>query len=123
MSNIHTKHCLWWLLLVSALLLAACGGSSSSSKRLDSPLAADEDTKQTPGADEEEDEMPTSEGRVFKITRGASATRDMVNAMIQLKPGDTLEFDCGFFELDQGLLIQATEDVHIKGCGMNETVL
>lgn len=123
MSNIHTKHCLWWLLLVSALLLAACGGSSSSSKRLDPPLAADEDTKQTPGADEEEDEIPTSEGRVFKITRGASATRDMVNAMIQLKPGDTLEFDCGFFELDQGLLIQATEDVHIKGCGMNETVL
>lgn len=43
--------------------------------------------------------------------------------MIQLRPGDTLEFDCGFIELAHGLLIQATEDVTVKGCGKDETVL
>ncbi|KAA1174357.1 hypothetical protein FWJ25_08960 [Marinobacter salinexigens] len=64
-----------------------------------------------------------SEGRVFRVEPGDTATTEMINAMIQLRPGDTLEFGCGFFELEHGLLIQATEDVVIKGCGKDETVL
>ncbi len=64
-----------------------------------------------------------SDGKIYKVEPGESATSDMVSAMIQLRPGDTLEFGCGFFELKHGLLIQATEDVLIKGCGKDQTVL
>ncbi|MDX1587328.1 MAG: parallel beta-helix domain-containing protein [Oleiphilaceae bacterium] len=64
-----------------------------------------------------------SDGRVFTVAPGPDATRDMVEAMIQLRPGDVLEFTCGFFDLKHGLLIQATEDVTIRGCGKDGTVL
>src|SRR5690606_29685269 len=96
------------LCAASAVLLSACGGGGGSRAGGD---GGDTDTP------------PFSEGRTFEIQPGADATTDMVAAMIQLRPGDTLSFGCGFFELDQGLLIQATEDVLIKGCGRDRTVL
>ncbi|WP_370262342.1 parallel beta-helix domain-containing protein [Limnobacter sp.] len=64
-----------------------------------------------------------SEGRVFFIKPGPNATNEMVAAMVQLKPKDTLRFDCGFFELTTGIQISTTEDVIIEGCGMDETFL
>ncbi|UWN48520.1 hypothetical protein ASALC70_00703 [Alcanivorax sp. ALC70] len=64
-----------------------------------------------------------TEGRTFRVEPGPDATADMVDAMIRLKPRDTLEFGCGYFELDEGLLIQATENVRVKGCGKDKTVL
>lgn len=63
------------------------------------------------------------QGRIFTVSPGPSATEQMLEAMVQLRPGDVLEFDCGFFELSKGLLLQATEDVTVRGCGMNDTVL
>lgn len=101
----------------SLLILSACGGSSSSSNNSKSATGAELPSDKTP-PDEK-----FSTGRTFVISPTSNATQDMVNAMIQLKPGDTLEFGCGFFELEQGLLVQATEDVLIKGCGKDKTVL
>lgn len=100
------------IILLTSLLLAACGGDSSSSGSTSSPVT------ETPP------EVPaTSDGRVFLVEPGPDATTDMVAAMIQLRPGDTLRFSCGFFQLEQGLLIQATEDVLVEGCGREGTVL
>ncbi len=48
---------------------------------------------------------------------------DMIAAMIQVAPGDVIEFDCGFFELSSALQLTDTEDVLIKGCGRDKTVL
>jgi len=118
MVNLSENYNLWLVLLV-ALLLTACGGSSSSGKRVDATPTTENETQES----DEIADIPLSEGRVFKVEPSRSATQNMVDAMIQLKPGDTLEFGCGFFELDQGLLIQATEDVLIKGCGIDKTVL
>ena len=107
-----------WLSLLTLMLgltLAGCGGDSGSDGgATPSP---------TPNQPEEEEPDRFTEGRTFLIEPGEGATEDMVNAMIQLRPRDTLEFACGYFNLDQGLLIQATEDVLIKGCGKDETVL
>tara|TARA_R110000850_G_scaffold2621_5_gene12382 strand:+ start:198 stop:3221 length:3024 start_codon:yes stop_codon:yes gene_type:complete len=107
-----------WLSLLTLMLgltLAGCGGDSGSDGgATPSP---------TPNQPEEEEPDRFTEGRTFLIEPGEGATEDMVNAMIQLRPRDTLEFACGYFDLDQGLLIQATEDVLIKGCGKDETVL
>ena len=109
------------LLLISGLLLTACGGSSSP--RSNDAVVPDPDTDM-PG-DENDSNLPpiVGEGRTFFISPGDNATTEMVAAMTQLRPGDTLQFDCGFFHMDQGLLIQSTEDVLIKGCGKDDTIL
>lgn len=62
-------------------------------------------------------------GRTFLIKPGPNATQDMARAMVQLKPKDTLKFDCGFFDLKTGIQISTTEDVLIEGCGIDETFL
>ena len=62
-------------------------------------------------------------GRKFLIKPNATATEDMVNAMIQAAPGDTIEFDCGYFELKSTFQLTDTEDVLVKGCGKDKTVL
>jgi uncharacterized repeat protein (TIGR03806 family) len=43
--------------------------------------------------------------------------------MIQAAPGDVIKFDCGYFELTSTLQLINTEDVLIKGCGKDKTVL
>ena len=97
----------------AVLLLSGCFGGSSGTDRADA---------NRPG---QEGEQPPrfSEGRVFRVEPGEQATEEMVAAMIQLRPGDSLEFGCGYFDLYHGLLIQATEDVEIRGCGKDDTVL
>ncbi len=65
----------------------------------------------------------TSTGRIFKIEPGADATTKMVGAMIEAKPGDIIDFSAGYFELTTGLQISGTEDILVRGAGMNETVL
>jgi len=101
--------------MVAMLSMAGCFGGSGGS---DKPSAKAENPK-----DDQELVDRFSEGRTFTVNPGEFATDDMVTAMIQLRPGDTLEFGCGYFELYHGLLIQATEDVEIRGCGKDETVL
>lgn len=66
---------------------------------------------------------PTSTGRIFLIKPGDSATADMVAAMVQAAPGDLIQFDCGFFDLTQSFQLVNTEDVRVKGCGKDLTVL
>ncbi|MEY1662462.1 parallel beta-helix domain-containing protein [Isoalcanivorax beigongshangi] len=101
------------LSLAAALLVTGCGGDEGRARPATGP-----DT--TPPTTTPE---PSTPGRTFTIQPGANATADMVNAMVQLRPGDTLAFACGFFDLTQSLLVQATEDVLIKGCGRDRTVL
>ena len=127
------KNDLWRALaismLASTLTLTGCGGSDSSS-----PTTSNTPTGNTGdnggdngdnngGEDNDGETPPDTVGRIFLISPGDNATDDMINAMVQLRPKDTLQFECGYFELDQGLLIQATEDVLIKGCGKDETIL
>lgn len=118
------------LLLLAALSVTGCGGSSDSVSMNNNPDTddpSDPTNPDTPGTGgdtddpNENDDTPT--GRTFTVARGPDATQAMLDAMIQLRPGDTLEFECGYYDLDQGLLIQATEDVRITGCGKDETVL
>ncbi|TAM21410.1 MAG: hypothetical protein EPN60_18470, partial [Nevskiaceae bacterium] len=88
-----------------AVLLAACGGGKSNE-------GGDPSTP-----------PPAATGRTFVIKPGASATTDMVGAMIQAAPGDVIEFGCGYFELTSSLQLTNTEDVLVKGCGKDKTVL
>src|SRR3569623_475920 len=62
-------------------------------------------------------------GRTFLIKPGPNATTDMVAAMVQAAPGDTIQFDCGYYELTSTLQLINTEDVRVKGCGKDKTVL
>ena len=107
-----------WL-LAAVLALSACGGGGGSGGGGGGGDGADP----TPNQPEEEVPDRFTEGRTFRVEPGPDATADMVDAMIRLKPRDTLEFGCGYFELDEGLLIQATENVRVKGCGKDKTVL
>ncbi len=104
--------------MTAVLSMAGCFGGSGGSGGSDHSSTKAENPK-------EDQELVDrfSEGRTFKVNPGEFATDDMVTAMIQLRPGDTLEFGCGYFELYHGLLIQATEDVEIRGCGKDETIL
>ena len=91
--------------LITAVVITACSSSSP-----DGDAAGGKD----PAA---------ASGRHFFIKPGASATSDMIAAMIQAAPGDVIEFDCGYFELTSSLQLSHTEDVRIKGCGRDKTVL
>ena len=107
--------------LALTLGLAGCNESSKSSQPAGQEAG---DSQQSPGGNTGPVTPPVgATGRTFHVAPGPQATADMVTAMIQLRPGDTLEFGCGFFDIDQGLLIQATEDVRVQGCGKDETVL
>ncbi len=93
-------------LTLASLLLTGCGNS------------------QVPGASAVNPSNPGSAtGRRFFIKPGANATTDMVSAMIQAAPGDVIEFDCGYFELSNTFQLTDTEDVLVKGCGKDKTVL
>ena len=65
----------------------------------------------------------SASGRTFFIPATENATSDALLAFLEAGPGDLIEFDCGYFELGTALVLQSTEDVTIRGCGMNETVL
>lgn len=92
------------LAIGTAALLAACGGSGSDGAATN--LSAQQ-----------------INGRVFEIAPGPNATQEMLDAMVQLKPKDTLRFTCGFFDLTSGIQITQTEDVIVEGCGKDGTFL
>lgn len=74
----------------SLLILSACGGSSSSNSSAKPVKDAELPSDNTPP------EEKFSTGRTFIIAPTPNATQEMVDAMIQLKPGDTLEFSVVF---------------------------
>jgi uncharacterized repeat protein (TIGR03806 family) len=89
-------------------VLAACGGGGGGGDNGGGPA---------PGGG------GSGDGRTYLIKPGANATRDMIAAEVQAAPGDVIQFDCGFFELESSLQLINTEDVHVKGCGKDKTVL
>lgn len=98
------------LIGLTAGLLTGCGSSQTPADgAIDDPIT----DNPAPGVD----------GRRFIITPGPEATNDMVAAMVQARPKDVIEFDCGYFELETGLQLTNTEDVLVKGCGKDESVL
>lgn len=92
---------------VTALtLLAGCGSSSNPGE--DVPNIIDSPTPIVPDS---------------IIRPGPNATLDALNAFIDARPGDTIEFDCGFFDITSTLLLSNTEAITIKGCGKDDTIL
>ncbi|WP_348673167.1 parallel beta-helix domain-containing protein [uncultured Abyssibacter sp.] len=89
--------------LLLAALMSGCGSSSQPGNAADG------------GSD--------TVGRTFIISPGPDATSDMVAAMVQARPKDEIRFDCGYFELETGFQLTNTEDVLVKGCGIDDTVL
>ncbi|MES1943974.1 hypothetical protein PC39_07664 [Salinisphaera sp. PC39] len=98
------------LALAGSAALSACGGSSGGGSSSDNA-----------GDDGSSGEVPA--GRTFQIEPGPDATEDALTRFIDARPGDTIEFGCGFFQIDSTLLLTNTEAVTIKGCGMDRTVL
>lgn len=88
---------------VCLLALAGCGNSSPGGT-----------VTEPPGG---------GEGRRFLISLGPNATSQMIEAMIQAAPGDSIEFECGYYELTSSLQLTNTEDVLVKGCDRDKTVL
>lgn len=84
-----------------AAVLGACGGGDAST---DEPAGL-------------------GSGKTYFIEPGEQATADMIAAMVTVVPGDTIEFDCGFFDLRSTLQLANTEAITIKGCGKDDTIL
>lgn len=101
--------------VVWAVMVAACGGGGGSAGGGGGSQPGD-DNPQPP-------DDGVVEGREFLIEPGETATFDAVEAFISARPGDTIRFDCGFFNIDQTLLLTQTESVTVKGCGPDRTVL
>lgn len=95
-------------------LLFGCGAGSNDPMATAQPSASAQPTASAP---------PQVDGRHFFIKPTPNATNEMVAAMVQASPGDVIEFDCGYFELSSALQLINTEDVTIKGCGKDKTVL
>ncbi|CAA0080261.1 Uncharacterised protein [Zhongshania aliphaticivorans] len=111
-----SKYSIHLFLILLFLGLAGCGGSSSSSSSGDNPDGGD------PGT-ENPDPSEEAVGRTFLIEPGENATTEMLVAMIEAKPKDVIEFAAGYFELTSGIQISGTEDILVKGQGMDKTVL
>ncbi len=104
-----------YLLLLLVLILAACGGGNSAKSNTGSN-PGNPDTGGNPGVED-------GQGRTFFIANGPNATTEMVLAMISAKPKDVIEFGEGYYELTSGIQISGTEDILVKGQGMDKTVL
>ena len=89
-------------LVLTAGLLAACGQTASDSDRIPGDLGS---------------------GKTYFIEATDHATEDMIAAMVAVVPGDTIEFDCGFFDLKGTLQLSNVEAITVKGCGKDETIL
>ena len=122
------------LLILLVPALSACfGGSSSRSNPIATVASTPEATIEapvvpgtppgTPPPSPPPVTPPAREGRTYLISPGDSATRDMIAAMVQAGPGDIIQFECGYFELTAALQIINNEDITIKGCGRDQTVL
>lgn len=111
------------LAIVGAAMASGCGGGSSS----DSDFSGGTSNPSNPNPPTNPPtNPPPAAGRNIMIESGQSpeeATIDALNAFIDARPGDVIEFDCGFFDLESTLLLTSTEDITIQGCGIDETVL
>jgi uncharacterized repeat protein (TIGR03806 family) len=106
--------------LACCLFLTACNitgdTSSTDSINTDSP------DKNTPGDDATDYKV---EARKILINPGPDATLEALAAFVSVRPGDTIEFGCGYFDIESTLLLtgRRAESVTIKGCGIDKTVL
>lgn len=99
-----------WTALIPVLLAAAtmaCSGPSANN--------GDGGSRGGP--------VPDAERRIVNIPNNENATNIMLVAAAEARPGDTLKFECGYYELETGLVLNTTEDIVIEGCGIDETVL
>ncbi|MFT6578706.1 MAG: hypothetical protein ACJAW0_001144, partial [Zhongshania sp.] len=95
-------------LIALILGLVACGGGSSS---------------KSTSSESNPDTGDVAQGRTFFIEPGPNASTEMLLAMIEVKPKDVIEFAEGYFELTSGIQISGTEDILVKGQGMDKTIL
>jgi parallel beta-helix repeat protein len=61
-------------------------------------------------------------GKVLKVLPGPKAQEEAQKALIEARPGDTVEFGEGTFEFTAGLSL-AVENVTVRGQGMDKTIL
>lgn len=103
--------------LFTAAAVVACGGGDGSSDGGGGGTAG-------PGAGNNTGEGDR-QGKTYTIESGTTekVTEDAQDAFIQARPRDTIEFGCGFFALEDTLLLTETENVTVKGCGRDRTVL
>lgn len=80
------------------VVLAACGGSPSNGGG-------------------------SSAGKHTFVKAGDDAGTRAITAFVGARPGDVIEFGCGFFDIDSTLLLSHVEDITVKGCGRDKTVL
>lgn len=105
--------------LASALLAACGGGGGGGGGSTGSPVPGTGGGGSGGGTGL----VPDAQRSTTIIQPGPNATRDMLEAAVGALPGATIEFACGYFDLSSTLLLTHTEDVKIKGCGADETVL
>ncbi|WP_372799375.1 parallel beta-helix domain-containing protein [Litorivivens sp.] len=117
MKHLSTPMRLTAAILLLSNVLSGCNDSSSS--RNGSPPQPQQPNVGQPGTEQPDESI----GRTFTIQPGDDASTTMAVAMVQAAPGDTIEFGCGYFELAQTLQIINNEDITIKGCGKDQTVL
>jgi parallel beta-helix repeat protein len=60
---------------------------------------------------------------VITIEAGEGATKRALEAFVNAKPGDVIEFGEGTFELEDTLRIEDAENVTVRGKGMDKTIL
>jgi parallel beta-helix repeat protein len=63
-----------------------------------------------------------AEARTWRIRPGPEAQQQLQTALIEARPGDTVQLDRGRFELTQGLSL-AVDRVTIRGAGENRSIL
>ena len=114
------------LLAACVLALSACGGSGGGGSDSSSSGGGSNNGGGGSSGGETGNGGGTPDnaaGRTFSIEPGPDAGEAALNAFISAKPGDTVKFGCGFFDIDKTLLLTNTEDVTITGCGPDATVL
>ena len=61
--------------------------------------------------------------RTVVLTPGPNASIEALSAFVGAQPGDTIQFECGFYAINQTLLLSNSENITVQGCSRDGTVL
>lgn len=113
------------LALVLTAGLSACGGSNGSFNSGAGSSASSSSGSSPGGTTGGGGGGSAPASRTVTISPGPDATLNALNAFVDARPGDVIQFECGFFDLTQTMLLSNTEAITIQGCSDNkdDTVL
>jgi len=125
--HLSTRLSLLFSLAAMLVLIPACDQPAPESDETAEPAAADQASADQASADQASEAASSEESDsgplVSVIKPGPEAAKQAQETLILAEPGDVIEFDEGTFEFDKTLSLDGTDQITIRGQGIEKTIL